>query len=98
VGGLQPLSAPILLADYDPNWPAQFDREAERVRAALGDRVLRVEHVGSTSVPGLAAKPIIDVLLVVGGRHRRGRVRPGVGGCRLAAAHPRGRAPHAQGP
>jgi GrpB-like predicted nucleotidyltransferase (UPF0157 family) len=65
VGELQPLSGPIVLADYDPNWPAQFEREAERVRAVLGDRVLRIEHVGSTSIPGLAAKPIIDVLLVV---------------------------------
>jgi GrpB-like predicted nucleotidyltransferase (UPF0157 family) len=65
VGELQPLSGPILLADYDPNWPAQFEREAARVRAVLGARVLRVEHVGSTSVPGLAAKPILDILLVV---------------------------------
>jgi GrpB-like predicted nucleotidyltransferase (UPF0157 family) len=65
VGELQPLSGPILLADYDPNWPAQFEREAERVRADLGARALRIEHVGSTSIPGLAAKPIIAVLLVV---------------------------------
>jgi GrpB-like predicted nucleotidyltransferase (UPF0157 family) len=65
VGDLQPLSGPILLTDYDPNWPAQFEREAERIGAVLGHRVLRIEHVGSTSVPGLAAKPIIDILLVV---------------------------------
>jgi GrpB-like predicted nucleotidyltransferase (UPF0157 family) len=65
VGELQPLSGPILLVDYDPNWPAQFEGEATRVRAVLGARVLRIEHVGSTSIPGLAAKPIIDVLLVV---------------------------------
>jgi GrpB-like predicted nucleotidyltransferase (UPF0157 family) len=65
VGELRPLSGPILLVDYDPDWPAQFRREADRIRAALGDRALRIEHVGSTSVPGLPAKPTIDVLLVV---------------------------------
>jgi GrpB-like predicted nucleotidyltransferase (UPF0157 family) len=60
-----PHNAPITLADYDPGWPALFAREAARIRAALGDRVAQVEHVGSTSVPGLAAKPIIDILLAV---------------------------------
>src|SRR5258708_8682186 len=65
VGELTPLTAPIALADYDPQWPRLFDREAERIRALLDDRVLLLEHVGSTSVPGLAAKPIIDMLLVV---------------------------------
>ena len=56
---------PIHLADYDPAWPRLYAREAGRIRAALGDRVRRMEHVGSTSVPGLAAKPIIDVVLAV---------------------------------
>src|SRR6516164_2974248 len=60
-----PHNAPITLADYDPGWPALFAREAARIRAALGGRAVQVEHVGSTSVPGLAAKPIIDILLVV---------------------------------
>ena len=46
-------------------WPAQYAVVAARVRAALGDRVLVLEHVGSTSVPGLAAKPVIDLTLVV---------------------------------
>ena len=55
----------ILIADYDPNWPALFAREAEGIRAVLGPRALRVEHTGSTSVPGLAAKPVVDILLVV---------------------------------
>ena len=59
------LDGKIRLADYDPAWPALFEREAARIRAVLGDRVLRLEHVGSTSVPGLAAKPIIDMLLIV---------------------------------
>lgn len=65
VGELKEHSAPITLVDYDPSWPRLFEREAERVRGALGDRVLALEHVGSTSVPGLAAKPIIDIALVV---------------------------------
>ena len=65
VGELQPHDGPIELADYDPRWPQLFEREAVRIRAALGDRVLMLEHTGSTSVPGLAAKPIIDILLIV---------------------------------
>ena len=65
VGELKPHNAPILLREYDPEWPRLFDREADRIRAVLGDKALRVEHVGSTSVPGLVAKPIIDMLLVV---------------------------------
>lgn len=65
IGELQPLTAPITLAEYDPGWPALFERESARIRGALGARVVRLEHTGSTSVPGLAAKPIIDMLLVV---------------------------------
>jgi GrpB-like predicted nucleotidyltransferase (UPF0157 family) len=55
----------ILIKDYDPRWPELFALEADRIRGLLGERALRVEHTGSTSVPGLVAKPIIDVLLVV---------------------------------
>ena len=55
----------ITLAEYDPAWPTLYEREAGRIRAALGERVAVLEHVGSTSVPGLAAKPLIDILLVV---------------------------------
>jgi GrpB-like predicted nucleotidyltransferase (UPF0157 family) len=50
---------------YDPRWPELFTREADKIRSVLGSRVLGIEHAGSTSVPGLAAKPIIDLLLVV---------------------------------
>jgi len=60
-----PHNAPITLAEYDPAWPALFAREASRIRAILGDRAMLVEHAGSTSVPGLAAKPIIDIVLAV---------------------------------
>jgi GrpB-like predicted nucleotidyltransferase (UPF0157 family) len=65
---LQPrrrVDGPIRLADPDPEWPAQFAREEERIRVALGPRAVQVEHVGSTSVPGLAAKPVIDIVLAV---------------------------------
>lgn len=55
----------IVIADYDPQWPELFAREADRIRAVLGRRALRIEHVGSTSVPGLVAKPVVDVLLVL---------------------------------
>jgi GrpB-like predicted nucleotidyltransferase (UPF0157 family) len=65
VGQPNVVNSTITLVDYAPEWPVLFQREADRIRAALGDRVLRIEHVGSTSVPGLAAKPIIDVVLVV---------------------------------
>ncbi|HEU5066502.1 MAG TPA: GrpB family protein [Gaiellaceae bacterium] len=56
---------PIELTEYDSAWPELYDREAEKIRAALGDRVRVLEHAGSTSVPGLAAKPIIDIVLAV---------------------------------
>ena len=62
---LVPLNSTIYLAEYDPEWPRLFAREAERIRAALGERVRLLEHAGSTSVPGLAAKPRIDILLAV---------------------------------
>jgi GrpB-like predicted nucleotidyltransferase (UPF0157 family) len=53
------------LTDPDPAWPRQYDIVACRIREALGWRVLQLEHVGSTSVPGLAAKPVIDIDLTV---------------------------------
>ena len=65
VGELKPHNAPIILVEYDPHWPELFEQEANRIRSALDGKALLVEHVGSTSVPGLCAKPIIDMLLVV---------------------------------
>jgi GrpB-like predicted nucleotidyltransferase (UPF0157 family) len=50
---------------YDPAWPARYAHHAAIICAALGQALLRIEHIGSTSVPGLAAKPIIDILAVV---------------------------------
>jgi len=55
----------IEISSYNPDWRRQFDDEAGRIRAALGTAALSIEHVGSTAVPGLAAKPVIDIHLVV---------------------------------
>src|SRR5437763_1742694 len=63
VGGRERVA--IVVTDPDPGWPARFAAVRDRLRAALGDRALGIEHIGSTAVPGLAAKPIIDVLLTV---------------------------------
>ena len=62
VGGSdRTVSDPIEVVDYDPAWPAQFEAWRARLAPALGSAVVRIEHVGSTSVPGLAAKPIVDI-------------------------------------
>lgn len=55
----------IVVSDYNPSWPATFEQERTSLRTALGPLVLTIEHIGSTSVPGLAAKPIIDLQLSV---------------------------------
>ena len=65
IGRPRPLLGPVEIHDYDPEWPRLYAREEERIRAVLGNRVVRIEHVGSTSVPGLPAKPLIDVALEV---------------------------------
>ena len=59
------LDGPIRLVEYDPMWVALFEREEKRIRAALGSRAVEIYHVGSTSVPGLAAKPVLDIVLIV---------------------------------
>jgi GrpB-like predicted nucleotidyltransferase (UPF0157 family) len=63
IGGREP--AVVQIADYDPAWPARFEQERRRIEAALGPLALGIQHIGSTAVPGLAAKPIIDVLVEV---------------------------------
>lgn len=65
IGGATVHNGQISLCEYDKSWPAGFGREEEKIRGALGPRALAVEHVGSTSVPGLCAKPILDILLLV---------------------------------
>jgi GrpB-like predicted nucleotidyltransferase (UPF0157 family) len=61
----EPEKVEIRVVDYDPAWAERFETEVARVRSALGDDALMVEHIGSTSVPGLAAKPVIDICAVV---------------------------------
>lgn len=63
VRGPQPTR--VHIADYDPRWPERYAARAEDLRHVLGDRALRIEHVGSTAVPGLAAKPIVDIIVAV---------------------------------
>lgn len=63
IGGRQP--ANIVIVDYDPGWPLRFEQERSTIEKALGARAQLIEHIGSTSVPGLAAKPIIDILVTV---------------------------------
>jgi GrpB-like predicted nucleotidyltransferase (UPF0157 family) len=90
VGELVPHAATIELTDYDPSWPGLFRREDERIRAILGDRVLLLEHVGSTSVPGLAAKPLIDMTMVVADSSDENAYVPALeaGGYRLTIREP----------
>jgi GrpB-like predicted nucleotidyltransferase (UPF0157 family) len=65
VGEPKRLTEPIEICDYDPEWPRLYEREEARIRGALGELAVRVEHAGSTSVPSLPAKAIVDVVLEV---------------------------------
>lgn len=65
IGERKPHRAPVVLAEYDRAWPQLYRLEEEKIRRALGGRIVRVEHAGSTSVPGLPAKPVIDIVLEV---------------------------------
>src|SRR5215469_9407334 len=64
-GAPDPHDDTVYLAPYDPAWPSRYEAEAAKIGAALGEAALVLEHVGSTSIPGLCAKPIIDILLAV---------------------------------
>lgn len=85
-----PTPGPVEVVPYDPAWPALYARVADRVRAALGERVLLVEHVGSTSVPGLPAKPVVDVDLTVADPADEDAYRPDLeaAGFRLVVREP----------
>jgi GrpB-like predicted nucleotidyltransferase (UPF0157 family) len=65
IGKREPLNGEIDFVPYDAEWPSQFFQLAEKIRQALGKTAILIEHVGSTSVPGLAAKPVIDIVVVV---------------------------------
>ena len=70
------MSVAIQIVDYDSEWPLRFQEEAGKIRRALGPAALRIEHVGSTSVPQLAAKPVIDILLEVANSALEDRYAP----------------------
>ena len=56
---------PVVIADYDPKWPSLYEEEKARILGALGTKMVAIEHIGSTAVPGLAAKAIIDMMVGV---------------------------------
>jgi GrpB-like predicted nucleotidyltransferase (UPF0157 family) len=62
------MADPVVIVDYDPSWPSTFEQLRDRLAAALGRLAVAIEHVGSTAVPGLAAKPIIDLDVVIADR------------------------------
>ncbi|MCG3197606.1 MAG: GrpB family protein [Candidatus Omnitrophica bacterium] len=55
----------VIVAPHDPAWACEFETEAQLIRDAVGDLVLRLHHIGSTAIPGISAKPIIDILMEV---------------------------------
>jgi GrpB-like predicted nucleotidyltransferase (UPF0157 family) len=59
------VGATVVLAEYDPRWPERYQHERERILRAIGEYVVAIEHIGSTAVPGLGAKPIIDMMVAV---------------------------------
>ena len=65
IGNLAELSGKIILQEYNPRWEQMFRQQEERIKQALKGKQIHIEHVGSTSVPGLCAKPVIDILLLV---------------------------------
>lgn len=88
IGGREP--AEIVISDYDPSWPARFASERERLASALGGTAAMIEHIGSTAVPGLAAKPVIDILVTVNAVEPDDRYRSNVeaGGYVLRVSEP----------
>jgi GrpB-like predicted nucleotidyltransferase (UPF0157 family) len=65
----------IVIVEYDPTWPDEFECLRTRVADAVGDAAVAIEHVGSTAVPGLAAKPLIDMVVVVEPHHMQTAVK-----------------------
>ncbi len=59
------MKAPVVIVDYDPRWPAMYEEERQRILDATGDLIVAMEHIGSTAVPGVGAKPIIDLMAAV---------------------------------
>ena len=61
MGVYSKLNRTIVVVEYDPRWPGLFETERERLVSLLGDRLVDIQHIGSTAIPGLAAKPVIDI-------------------------------------
>jgi GrpB-like predicted nucleotidyltransferase (UPF0157 family) len=80
----------IVVVDYDPRWPVEYERESAALRAALGTVAERIDHVGSTSVPGLAAKPVIDIQVSVVGLADLDRYRAPLEACGYTFSPPPG--------
>lgn len=59
------MAYPVIITEYNPQWPAQYEEEKARILGLIGHKVVTIEHVGSTAVPGLGAKPIIDITVAV---------------------------------
>jgi GrpB-like predicted nucleotidyltransferase (UPF0157 family) len=59
------MDEPIMIVNYDPQWPVRYEEERERIIAAMGDFIDDIQHIGSTAILGLSAKPIIDILVIV---------------------------------
>ncbi len=62
------MSAPVVMAPYDPDWPALYEAEAQRIADVAAPWIVAIEHIGSTAVEGLAAKPIIDIMVGLAGK------------------------------
>jgi GrpB-like predicted nucleotidyltransferase (UPF0157 family) len=75
---LAPGTQPIEVVDYDPRWPLRYQRERDRIAAALGENAVAIEHVGGTAVPGLPAKPVIDIMVGVPDIERAGQAVAGL--------------------
>lgn len=84
VGGRVPDNSLIHLSDYCSSWPKRYSEIESQIHAALGSSAMLIEHVGSTSVPGLSAKPVIDVLVVVHDSSLEKSYVPQLEGCGLA--------------
>ena len=59
------MCSPVRIVDYDPQWPILYEEEKDRILGVIGHIVVAIEHIGSTAVPGLGAKPIIDIMIAV---------------------------------
>jgi GrpB-like predicted nucleotidyltransferase (UPF0157 family) len=75
---------PIEFVDYDPHWPELFEEMRAQLATALGQTAVRIDHVGSTAVPGLAAKPVIDIQVSVPDVEDDDSYRAAIEGCRFA--------------